>query len=67
MAHERFMVDHGAGHRTLLWRQPAVAGSKEHVWRDARPGTPHSIECEEDIDGHPVDVFGLPIFGEFVD
>lgn len=67
MASERFLMDHGAGHRTLLWRQPAAVGRTMHVWRDARLGAKWEIEFEENDDGYPIDCFGLPLFGEFIE
>lgn len=46
----------------LLTRQPVVIGSTVMVWRDDSGAT-----WDEDIDGHPIDDFGLPLFGDFVE
>ena len=58
-----FWMDHGpaAPARTELRRQPKRIGGTVFVWRDASG----EIEFDENIEQHPVDGFGLPIFGDF--
>lgn len=58
-----FRMEHGRGVTTILRRQPKRIGRVEHVWRDQSG----EIEFDENIDQHPIDVFGLPIFGKFID
>ena len=64
MPSDQFRMDHGEGMWSILRRQPSVVGSMRMVWRDAE-GFP-AEGYDEDVDGHPVDVFGLPLFGQFV-
>lgn len=62
-----FLMDNGAGYVTQLWRHEIIRQTwRKVVWRDAPPGEPHEIQLD-DIDGHPVDDFGLPLDGKFVD
>lgn len=70
MSSDRFLMDHGAGHRTLLHRQQiTLFGIPRWVWRETPPGTPKPKTALQfaDDDGCPVDTFGLPLFGSFID
>ena len=58
-----FRMDHGRGVTTLLTRQPKIIGATAMVWRDISG----KIELDEDINTHPIDDFGLPIYGDFVE
>jgi hypothetical protein len=55
-------------HDSMLYRQLKTTprGGHAWVWRDALPDERGGIEFE-DVDGHPVDIFGLPLFGSFID
>ena len=65
-----FLWDHSAGRRanhvTRLRREPLRIGSTQMVWRPVEP-LPGVEFFDEDVNAHPVDVFGLPLFGNFVD
>jgi hypothetical protein len=59
-----FRTDNPAGYHTLLWRTGGTGN--RYVWRDAPPGEAFEIQFDDE-DGHPVDCFGLPLFGKFLD
>lgn len=67
MASDRFLMDNGAGYHTDLWRHEIVRRTWTKIqWRDAPPGEKWEIWFD-DIDGKPVDNFGIPLDGEFID
>lgn len=61
-----FLMDNGCGYHTRLWRRIVMRfGRGEWVWRDTPTG---KAQLEfEDEDGVPVDCFGLPLDGQFVE
>jgi len=62
MTSDRFLMDNGGGEHTKLWRQRIEVW----VWRDAPAGYSHAIQLHDE-DGHPVDAFGEPIDGTFLE
>lgn len=70
MPSDVFLMDHGSGHTSTLYRQEIkLFGRARTVWRETRPGEPHpkgALQFDDD-EGRPVDGFWLPIFGKFVD
>ena len=67
MQANRFRMDHGAGYTSILYRQQKIVfGHPRWVWTDALSGTKPTLQFEDE-GGHPVDVFSLPLDGEFID
>ena len=64
MTTDFFRMDNGSGYVTHLYRRPFRT---THIWVDAPPGDAKWEIRFDDDDGHPINVFGLPLFGEFVD
>lgn len=62
MPNDIFLMDNGADYHTRLWRVRVMGYWR---WRDA-PAGKWQLEFDDE-DGHPVDVFGLPLDGEFVE
>lgn len=70
MPNNIFLMDHGMGHTSVLYRQEIKRfGRSDMVWRETKPGEPHPRRWPEfaDENGRPVDTFGLPLFGKFVE
>lgn len=71
MPSDKFLMDHGSGITSVLYRQEVKLFGRPHmVWRETRPGEPHTRRTVQfnDDNGHPVDnAFGLPLFGKFID
>lgn len=70
MPKDHFIMDHGSGYTSELWRVEIIRQHwRKFVWRDVPPGAHWSgVSIQfDDIDGHPVDCFGLPLLGKFVD
>ena len=63
MPSDKFRMDHGKGYSTVLARQPKRIGGTAMVWRDSSG----EIEFDENIEQHPIDCFGLPLFGRFIE
>lgn len=63
MSRDLFRVHHGLEVYTTLWRQRPRT---RFVWRDGPAGSPYEIEFDDER-GRPVDAFGLPLDGEFID
>ena len=64
MPSDRFRMDHGKGLSSILHRERIFG--RRWVWR-AREGLVSDGTLFADEDGRPVDAFGLPIMGEFID
>lgn len=74
MPSDLFLMDegehHGRRYTTRLYRHHIVRRNwAKFVWRDAPPGShSQSVTLQfDDIDGKPVDSFGLPLLGNFIE
>ena len=67
MPSDRFRMDHGKGYTTVLVRQPARIGGTRMVWKPAPGEKIQMPPFDENIEQHPIDCFGLPLFGKFID
>jgi len=59
-----FLMDNGAGVVTHLWRTAGTG--RRYIWRDGPPGDPYALQFDDER-GRPVDVFGLPLDGKFIE